>query len=156
MVNPAMTKQRTAILWGPDDLFAQAMEILLKNAQGCELIKMPAGLCIGSMVEQVQAIKPDLLIFYQEKYGEEPDPLMSLLLERPELRALADLPQLKVIIVSLENNVMQVYSKHSVTIRKPSDLLAIIEDRYSPDHSVEKEVHTGKTRQTADTHSNDC
>ena len=131
-----MTKPKTAILWGRDDLLAQAMEFFLKAGEIWEVIRIPADQGICSVVEKVQRIKPDVVILYQGKYGDDSDPLMKLIQDQPELRAIADQPELKVIIVSLENNLMQVYSKYSIMVREASDLLSVIEDRYPPDHPV--------------------
>jgi hypothetical protein len=131
-----MTKPKTAILWGQDDLLAQAMEIFLMNEESWEVIRIPADEGVCSLVEQVRRIRPDLVILYQGKYEDGSDPFTKLLQEQPEIRVLT---------VSLENNVMQVYSKQSVTVRKVSDLLSVIEDRHFSNDPIEKEVVTGKT-----------
>lgn len=122
-----MTELRTAILWGPDDLLTRAMEKFLTVGETWKVIRIPAKQGICSLVEQVQKTKPGLVIFYQAEFGADVGPLMKLLHDQPELR---------VITVSLENNVMQVYSKQSIMVRKVSDLLGIIEDRYFLDHPV--------------------
>ena len=51
---------------------------------------------------------------------------------------LQEYPNLRVITASLEDNQMQVYSKYSIRVRNPSDLLSIIEDRYFSDRPVKK------------------
>lgn len=141
-----MTKSKTAILWGRDDLLAKAMELFLKAGEKWEVIRIPADQGICSLVEQVQRIKPGVVILYQGKCVNDSDPLMKLIEEQPELRVISDQPELRVITVSLENNLMQVYSKHSIVVREASDLLSIIEDRYSPNHSVQKEVDIVETK----------
>ena len=138
-----MTKPKTAILWGQDDLLAQAMEIFLMKEESWEVIRIPSDKGVCSLVEQVRRTRPDLVILYQGKYDGS-DPFTKLLQEQPELRVIGEQPEVRVITVSLENNVMQVYSKHSVTVRKVSDLLSIIEDRHFSDYPIEKEVVTGK------------
>ena len=134
--NTVMTKPKTAILWGQDDLLPQAMEFFLTAGETWEVIRIAANQGIGSFVEQVQRSKPDLVILCQERFREDSDPLMKLFQDQPDLR---------VITVNLENNLLQVYSKHSITLRKVSDLLSIVEDRYFSEQPTEKEVIPGKT-----------
>ncbi len=116
-----MPKPRTVILWGQNDLLTKAMEMFLTAGEAWDVIKLPANQCITALVEQVQKIKPDLVIIYQAKPGDDSDSLSKLIQEQPDLR---------MITVSLENNVMQVYSKRSITVRQVADLLSVIEDRY--------------------------
>jgi hypothetical protein len=140
-----MTRLKTVLLWGQDDLLTEAMELFLTAGQKktWEVIRLPAGQSFSLLVEQVQQMQPELLILYLRKTYDDSDPLMKLIQEHPELGVIADQPQLKVIIVSLEDNVMQVYSKQSITVRRVSDLLSVIEDRYFSENSVEKEETTG-------------
>ena len=143
----AMTKPKTVILWGQDDLLAQAMEIFLTNAESWAVVRMSANQDICALVEQVQRIKPDLLILCQGKFENNSDPLVKWIHDQPELRVIINQQHLRVITVNPENNLMQVYSKHSLTLRKASDLLSIVEDRYFSDHPMEKEVIPGKTNE---------
>ena len=135
-----MAKIKTAILWGQDTLLAQAMEIFLTNGEAWNVIRISADQGIDSLMEQVQRTRPDLMVFCQEKQESHCDPLMKLFREQPELLVLADQPNFRVITISLDHSPMQVYSKHTITIRKASDLLAIIEYGYFLDHPIEKEV----------------
>ena len=137
---------KIAILWGQNDLLTQAMEMFLTAGESKEwdVIRLPANASMPVLVEQVQKIKPDLVILYQPNPAKDSDPLIQLMHEQPDLTVLADQPESRVIIVSLENNVMQVYSKRSVTVRRASDLLSVIEDRYFPENYKEKEVATAQ------------
>lgn len=118
-----MSKPRTIVLWGQNDLLTKAMEMFLTadESEAWNVIKLPANPCITTLVEQVQKIKPDLVILYQPKPGHDSEALGKLIQDQPDLR---------MITVSLENNVMQVYSKRTITVRQVSDLLSVIEDRY--------------------------
>lgn len=130
-----MPKPKTVILWGQNDLLTKALEMFLTagEADAWEVIKLPGGQCLTGLVEEVQKIKPDLVIFYQAFPQDDLDSLTKLMHDQPDLR---------MITVSLENNVMQVYSKRSITIRQVSDLLSVIEDRHFSEKPVSKEVHT--------------
>jgi DNA-binding NarL/FixJ family response regulator len=133
-----MTKQKTVILWGQDDLLTEAIEMFFKAGEKdiWQVIKFSEKECVSALVEQVQKCKPELVILHRSMPGDVSDPLMRLLEEQPELKVLADQPESRVITVSLENNVMQVYSKHSITVRYTSDLLSVIEDRYFSNHPI--------------------
>ena len=138
-------KPKTAILWGQDDLLAQAMEIFLTKEESWEMIRIPSDEGVCSLVEQVRRTRPDLVILYRGKFDDS-DPFTKLLQEQPELRVIGEQPEIRVITVSLENNVMQVYTKHSVTVRNVSDLLSIIEDRNFSEYPIEKEVVTDEKK----------
>jgi hypothetical protein len=141
-----MTKTRKVILWGENDLLNRAMEMVLTAGETdkWEILRLPANQSISALAEQVQNVKPDLVILYQPNASNSGDPLLKLLEEEPELKVIAEQPESRVITVSLENNVMQVYSKHSVTIRHVSDLLSVIEDSYFSEDKLPEEVN--KTR----------
>ena len=130
-----MSKPRTVLIWGQNDLLTKALEMFLTagEAEECRVIKLPGDQCISGLVEQVQKLKPDLVILYEDKPGEDCGPLVKLIQEQPDLR---------MITVTLENNVMQIYNKRSITVRQVSDLLSVIEDRYFSENPIEKEVTT--------------
>jgi len=130
-----MTKSKIAILWGSDDLLAQAMELFIKSEERWEVVRMFTDQGMDCLVEQVNRIKPDVVILYPGNCSIDKSLLIQLIQAQPEL---------KVVTVSLESNRMQVYSKHNFILREASDLLSIIDDRYLPDHSVQKEVDKGK------------
>lgn len=130
-----MPKRKKVILWGQNDLLTKAMEMLLAagETEAWEVIKLPGDQCISALVEQMQRIKPDLVIIYQSKAAEACDSLSILIQEQPDL---------KMITVSLENNVVEIYSKRRITVHQASDLLSIIEDRYFSENLIKKEVTT--------------
>lgn len=136
--DPKPSCSQKAVLWAPDDVLARAMESFLEAGETWQVIRIPADEDIRSLVEQVQRIRPSLLILYHRKPDDDTDPLMKLLDDQPELKVLADQPELKVITMSLENNHIQVYSKQSITIRGISDLLSIIENCDSSEQSLER------------------
>jgi hypothetical protein len=134
--NGAMSKSKTAILWGPDDLLAQAMEFFLTAGELWEVIRIPVDRGTDCLIEQARKIKPEVIILHTEICTEDLSLPMQLIKAQPNLR---------VVITSLENNEMQVYSKHSVTLHQASDLLSVIEDRYFSENPTQKEVLKGRT-----------
>ena len=122
-----MTKSKKAILWGQDDLLAHSIEIFLTTGETWEVIRIPIGLGDDDLLDQAKAIRPDVIILYEGNCAMAKSLPMQLIQAQPDL---------KVVTVSLEDNRMQVFSKHSVTVRRVSDLLAIIEDRYFSESSA--------------------
>ncbi|HSL45251.1 MAG TPA: hypothetical protein VK897_17590 [Anaerolineales bacterium] len=131
-----MTKAKKVILWGHNDLLAQAMENFFSCEETWDVNRVPLEQGLPALVEEVLRIKPDLVVLCQEKLEGAGDPLVKLMEQRPELRLIVDQPQLTVITVTLENNVMQIYRKESITIRQVSDLLSVIEDRHFSEEPI--------------------
>jgi hypothetical protein len=132
----AMNTVKTAVLWGQDDLLAEAIKILFKQEPGWQLIWIPPCSGLSSLVEEVQKAWPELVIICHGSGRDGADPLLKLIQEQPILSVIAGQPELKVITVSLTDNAIQVYSKHTVTVRSVSDLLSAIEDRSFSSHPM--------------------
>ena len=134
--DPGQSHARKAVIWGPDDLLAQAMEFFLKAEDTWQVIRISIDQSIEDVFEQIKRIQPDVIILHTGNCAGNTSLAAQLLLDYPNLR---------VITTSLEDNQMQVYSKYSVRVRNASDLLSIIEDRYFSDHPVKKEVNKSQT-----------
>ena len=124
-----MTKRQTAILWGRDDTLAQAMESFLKAEKTWKIKRIFIERGAAYLVEQVERNRPDVVILYSGDHAVDQSLLVQLIGNQSDL---------KVVAVSLENNLMQVYSKHNFILREASDLLSIIEDTYLSDQPVFK------------------
>jgi hypothetical protein len=127
--NRTTKKTKKAILWGPDDLLTRSMELFLTNAESWETIRISVEQGYACLLEQARQIKPHVIILYAEHCIEDPNLPLQLIQHQPNL---------KVVVVSLEGNQMQVYSKHSLLVHRASDLLSIMEKDYFPDHSTSK------------------
>jgi hypothetical protein len=130
----AMNTVKTAILWSQDDLLAEAIKILFKQEPGWQLIWIPPGSGLASLVEEVQKARPELMVLCHGSGRDGADPLLELIRQHPEWSVIAGQEELKVITVSLTDNAIQVYRKHTVTLRSVSDLLSVIEDRSFSSH----------------------
>jgi hypothetical protein len=136
----AMNRVKTAVLWGQDDLLAEAIKIFFKKEPGWQVIWIPPCSGLSSLVAEVQKARPELVIICHSNVRDGADPFLKLIQEQPELSVIAGQPELKVITVSLTDNAIQVYSKHTVTVRSVSDLLSLIEDGSFSFHTMQKEV----------------
>jgi hypothetical protein len=122
-----MKQRKTVILWGRDDVLSHAMDSFLKAEETWKVERIFIDQGIDYLVDQVRRIKPEVVILHTANCAIDQCLLMQLI---------QDQPQLNIVTVSLENNLMQVYSKHNFVLREVSDLLSIIEDRYFLEHPV--------------------
>lgn len=125
---PAHT--RKAILWGREDLLAQAVSLFLEAERLWDVIRVPSSGGVDNLVEEVKRTSPDVVILCQERVDEDPSLPVRLIQEQLCL---------KVITVGLESNLMQVHSKHSVIVKGTSDLLSVVESGYFSKISQEQE-----------------
>jgi hypothetical protein len=130
--DPGQAPSRTAVIWGPDDLLAQAIEFFLKAEDTWQVIRISADQSVEDLFEQIKRIRPDVIILHTGNCAGNTSLAAQLL---------QDFPKLRVITTSLEDNQMQVYSKYSIRVRNASELLSIIEDRYFSASPVQKEVN---------------
>jgi hypothetical protein len=122
---------RKAVLWGREDLLAQAVGLFLEAERVWDVNRVSSDGGVDHLIEEVKRTSPDVVILCQERVDEESSLPVRLIQEQLCL---------KVITVGLESNLMQVHSKHSVIVRGVSDLLSIVESGYFPKNAQEKEV----------------
>jgi len=118
---------RKAILWGPEIMLVDSVEYFLKTKTNWEVVKISNDFGADYLVQQVNTIVPNVVILCQEKEFND----FSLLARLFQARFC-----LKVIAVSLENNVMQVYSKQNVMMHTVSDLLSVVGASNLSNHSA--------------------
>ncbi len=115
---PPMNKTKTVILWGREDLLGRGVEFFLNTRSEWEVIRVSDKQGVDFLTQEVERVKPDVVILYQGNCaGDVPVP-MQLLQARPDL---------KVITVSLENNSVEVYNKQKVWLKEVADLLSVVE-----------------------------
>ena len=127
--DPDQSHSRKAVIWGPDDLLARAMEFFLKAEETWHVIRISTDQSIEGLFDQIKRIQPDVIILHTGNCAGNNGLAIQLL---------EDYPNLRVVTTSLEDNQMQVYSKSSICIRNASDLLSIIEDRHISNYSIQK------------------
>ncbi len=114
----AMQATKTVILWGREDPLGRGVEYFLANRKGWEVIRITDTADTDNLFEAVEKVKPDCIILYQGDCASETDLPAQLMKECPKL---------KVIVVSLENNSLEVYNKQKVWVKDVSDLFSIVE-----------------------------
>jgi hypothetical protein len=122
-----------AIVWGREELLAQAVSSFLKNMHW-EVIRVLNTGGVEELVRETKRINPEVVIVCREK-----DENLVLTLNMVD-----ELPNLKVIMLGLDNNLMQVYSKQNVILQDASELMSIIDDGNYPACTRAKEVKAAK------------
>lgn len=118
---------QTVILWGPDGLLAESVESFLKTGAHWEVLKISSEKEVDYLFQQMKCLKPEVVILCQEKDFYD----TNLLLQIMQVQMC-----LKVVTLSMESNLMQVYSKHHVVMNEVSDLLSVVETNYLPNHRI--------------------
>lgn len=105
------------VLWSQDDLLSSSVELFLTAQKGWHVLKISQGENFETLILEVEKVHPDVVIIQQGNHASKSYPLMKLIQDHPKLR---------VITVSLRNNVMEVYSKQNVLIESASDFISVV------------------------------
>ena len=119
-----MMKSKLAILWGYDDLLVEAVEHLLTARRGWQVIRISDEGEAETLTQQVKKVNPEVLIIHEGSFAGD----VRLL-----IKFVQEYPQLKIITISLGDNLMKVYDKQTICIKEVSDLLSIINGNGNPD-----------------------
>lgn len=107
---------RKIIVWGQDNLLARAIDQILTTRLAWDVTRMmnTDGECL---LQTVDMIKPKVVVLCHVDV-EDLALVFHLLGSQPEIR---------VITVGLENNVVNVYSHHNFILRGGSDFVSVVE-----------------------------
>jgi len=109
---------KMVVVWGSETILSTSIEFLLGNKADWKVV------CVSSLEEFEALIIPgenefsDIVIIHQVGLDE------SCLLP---LHLLQDHTDLRMITISLENNVMDIYNRQSLLVKEASDLISVIE-----------------------------
>ena len=113
-----MMKSKTIVLWGREDLLSSSVELFLTNQKGWEVISISNEESFNALLEAVDKMHPDVVIIHQGDRSTNSSLPMQLI---------QDYPGLKVITLSLQDNLMEVYSKQNILVKAASDLISAVE-----------------------------
>lgn len=113
-----MTKSKTIVLWGREDLLSSSVELFLTAQKGWRVVSISDEENFEALILAVSKVHPDVVIIQQGSRSSNSYPLMKLIQDHPGLR---------VITVSLNNNLMEVYSKQDILVKSASDLITVVE-----------------------------
>ena len=113
-----MVKSKTIVLWGREDLLSSSVELFLTNQKGWEVISISNEESFNALLEAVDKMHPDVVIIHQGDRSTNSSLPMQLI---------QDYPGLRVITMSLQDNLMEVYSKQKILVKAASDLISVVE-----------------------------
>jgi len=113
-----MVKSKTIVMWGREDLLSSSVELFLTNQKGWEVISISNEESFNALLEAVDKMHPDVVIIHQGDRSANSSLPMQLI---------QDHPGLKVITLSLQDNLMEVYSKQKILVKAASDLISVVE-----------------------------
>ena len=113
-----MMKSKTIVLWGREDLLSSSVELFLTNQKGWEVISISNEESFNALLEAVDKMHPDVVIIHQGDRSTNSSLPMQLI---------QDYPGLRVITMSLQDNLMEVYSKQKILVKAASDLISVVE-----------------------------
>ena len=111
-------KSKTIVLWVLDDLLSSSVELFLTAQKGWNVINISDEQHLNTVLQIVDKVNPDVVILHKEKQTGRLDVPHVLLQNHPNL---------KVITVSLKNNLMEVYSKQNILVKSTADLISAVE-----------------------------
>jgi hypothetical protein len=107
------------VIWGGDDLFSTSLEYLLTTKENWKVVSISNKEDLDSLLLVEDPTNLDITIIHQGYLNSEENLPVSLL---------KDHPAIKVIMLSLENNLLDIYSKQEILIERSSDLITAIEN----------------------------
>jgi len=113
-----MVKSKTIVMWGREDLLSSSVELFLTNQKGWEVISISNEESFNALLQAVDKMHPDVVIIHQGDRSANSSLPMQLI---------QDHPGLKVITLSLQDNLMEVYSKQKILVKAASDLISVVE-----------------------------
>lgn len=112
-----MKKQKTIVVWGREDILISSIKLFLAVQEDWTVVSITSQEELDALVLNPDAKQPDIVVIHQGCHNSPEDFPLQLLQEHPTI---------KVIMVSLEDNLMDVYSKQKVLLRDASDLISAI------------------------------
>ena len=117
---------KTIVLRGQDDLLSSSVAQFLSTQKDWNVISILKEESPKVLIKAVRQIKPDVVIIHQDDLASNLNLPAELLNVHPEI---------KVIAVNPNSNLIEVYSKKNIMAKAASDLISIIEAD-SPENSL--------------------
>ena len=114
-----MTKSKTVVLWGREDILIASVEMLLASRKEWEVISLSNKETFETLIHTLESTHADIAIMQLDEHY---DPT-SL-----PLQLIKVIPSLKVITINLGNNSMEVISKQKILVKDVSDLMSIFDN----------------------------
>lgn len=115
-----MTKSKMIVLWGSENILNSSIEYLLAPIANWIVVSISSTEDLEALILAAESKHRDIVIIHQERHNNPTNLSLQLLQDHPEI---------KVIVLSLEDNLMEIYSKQKKLVKQGSDLIAVIENQ---------------------------
>lgn len=117
------THVQQAVLWGPESVLMDSVEFFLNTRTAWKVVKLSSKNSVDNFLQQVKTLEPTVVILCQERDVSD----IALLMQLAQIQSC-----LKVVAVSMESNLMQVYSRQHFIMHDVADLLSVVDHENFP------------------------
>lgn len=114
-----MTKSKIIVVWSCEDIFCSSIKHFLAPKEDWKVVSISNKEDLDALILAEEIKNQGFVIIHQ---GNHNDPTNL------SLQFLQDHPEVRVIQISLEDNVLDVFSKQKISITEVSDLITVIEN----------------------------
>jgi DNA-binding NarL/FixJ family response regulator len=118
-VNPA----KMVVVWGDENIFSSSIQHILATKIDWKVVFVSNLEDCESLILPFENKTSDIVIIHQADKIEFTNLAIQLLQKVANIR---------VVTISLDNNVMNIYDKHSLLVKEASDLITAIENEAKP------------------------
>ncbi len=113
-------KPRVLVVSRRESLLGQTVEHLVPDEMEWKVLRTSQEQCLEELLQKLDKESPNIVIISQDDYMNDKQLSLRMLQECTETR--------KVIMVSMEKNLIEVYSKQKVKVESLQDLFTAVED----------------------------
>jgi hypothetical protein len=118
-----MDKKKLVVVWGRENILCSSIQYLLAAKEGWTVVSVSNMQEFESLITPVENNLSDIVIIHQGEHGNLGGLPLQLLQEHADIR---------VISISLVNNVMDIYNRQRLLVKETSDLISAIENEVKP------------------------
>jgi hypothetical protein len=112
------TNDKCIVIWGNKDILSASIRNFLGVHEGWEVINISSLDELDHLIVKRNRTCPAIVVIvYQEK---------QFCLSKLHLHLLQDHAKIKLVLISLEHNMMEIYDKQNILIQQASDLFSVI------------------------------
>jgi hypothetical protein len=111
-------KLKSVMLWGAEDILSSSIENMLHEQEDWKITTIANGGELDDYILSGKYPKPDIVITVQQEN--------QTFLSNLHVRLLQDHANITLIVINLESNLVEVYSKQKILIQKATDLMSFI------------------------------
>ena len=123
LVNAVKPNPRVVVISRRESLLGRAVEYLTADEKEWMILRVSESQDLGELVQKVEEANPNIVIISQDEHDYNERLLARLNQDCPDVK--------KVILISLMENFMEVYSKQKIQVKSVQDLFSQVENQLS-------------------------